>query len=246
MQHRKIYDWKAWAPAALAGGAAGLVNGFFGGGGGMLLVPLLAGKCGLERRSAFASSVAIILPLCALSAVIYFARGQLELLHRPPLSPGWPAGRAGGREALSQGPRGVAAAGLCAGHFLRGLESPDRMTAWVIALLAGGATGILSAFGIGGGSLLLIYLTSFAALDQHQAQGINLLYFLPAAAAALPAHHKNGLLEKKAILPAIFAGLAAAGLAAWISTGLDTRLLAQALRAFSAVRRDHSVGAARR
>ena len=47
----------------------------------------------------------------------------------------------------------------------------------------------------------------------------------PAAAAALPAHHKNGLLEKKAILPAIFAGLAAAGLAAWISTGLDTRLL---------------------
>lgn len=99
------------------------------------------------------------------------------------------------------------------------------MTAWVIALLAGGATGIFSAFGIGGGSLLLIYLTSFAALDQHQAQGINLLYFLPAAAAALPAHHKNGLLEKKAILPAIFAGLAAAGLAAWISTGLDTRLL---------------------
>ena len=96
------------------------------------------------------------------------------------------------------------------------------MTAWVIALLAGGATGILSAFGIGGGSLLLIYLTSFAALDQHQAQGINLLYFLP---AALLAHHKNGLLEKKAILPAIFAGLAAAGLAAWISTGLDTHLL---------------------
>lgn len=80
MQHRKICDWKAWGPAALAGGAAGLVNGFFGGGGGMVLVPLLAEKCGLERRSAFASSVAIILPLCALSAVIYFARGQLELL----------------------------------------------------------------------------------------------------------------------------------------------------------------------
>ena len=99
------------------------------------------------------------------------------------------------------------------------------MTAWVLALLAGVVTGVLSAFGIGGGSLLLIYLTSCAALDQHQAQGINLLYFLPAAAAALPAPHKNGLLEKKAILPAIFAGLAAAALAAWVSTGLDTRLL---------------------
>ena len=123
------------------------------------------------------------------------------------------------------------------------------MTAWVIALLAGGATGILSAFGIGGGSLLLIYLTSFAALDQHQAQGINLLYFLPAAAAALPAHHKNGLLEKKAILPAILAGLAAAG-RCWPGR-LDLRRAghppaAQALRALSAVRWDHAVGATRR
>ena len=61
---------KSWLPAAAAGGAAGLVNGFFGGGGGMVLVPLLMSRCGLERRKAFAWSVAIIFPLCALSAVI--------------------------------------------------------------------------------------------------------------------------------------------------------------------------------
>ena len=88
---------------------------------------------------------------------------------------------------------------------------------WLIALLAGAATGVLSAFGIGGGSLLLIYLTALA--------GINLLYFLPAAAAALPAHHKNGLLEKKTILPAILAGLVTSALAAWFSNGLDTGIL---------------------
>lgn len=99
------------------------------------------------------------------------------------------------------------------------------MAAWLIPLLAGTLTGVLSAFGIGGGSLLLIYLTAFAALDQHQAQGINLLYFLPAAAAALPSHRKNGLLEKQVILPAVLAGLAAAGLAAWVSNGLETGLL---------------------
>jgi len=63
----------------MAGGAAGLVNGFFGGGGGMVLVPLLTGKCGLDQRRAFATSVAIILPLCALSSVIYFLRGGLDL-----------------------------------------------------------------------------------------------------------------------------------------------------------------------
>ena len=63
---------------ALAGGAAGLVNGFFGGGGGMVLVPLLAGKCGLDQRRAFATSIAIIAPLCALSASIYYFRGGLD------------------------------------------------------------------------------------------------------------------------------------------------------------------------
>ena len=63
---------------ALAGGAAGLVNGFFGGGGGQVLVPLLAEKCGLGQRKAFATSVAVIAPLCALSAGIYWLRGDLN------------------------------------------------------------------------------------------------------------------------------------------------------------------------
>ncbi len=67
---------KLWC--GVAGGAAGLVNGFFGGGGGMILVPLLAGKCGLDQRRAFATSVAVIAPLCALSAGIYFLRGDLD------------------------------------------------------------------------------------------------------------------------------------------------------------------------
>ena len=96
---------------------------------------------------------------------------------------------------------------------------------WLTALIAGTITGILSACGIGGGSLLLIYLTSFASAGQHQAQGINLLYFLPAAAAALPFHKKNGLLKPKQIVPAILAGLAAASLTAWWSNQLETDLL---------------------
>ena len=78
------------------------------------------------------------------------------------------------------------------------------MMGWLIALLAGTITGILSAFGIGGGSLLLIYLTSFAAIDQHQAQGINLLYFLPAAAASPPQAWSSG---QKGDPPRDFSGL---------------------------------------
>ena len=96
---------------------------------------------------------------------------------------------------------------------------------WGIAFAAGTVTGILSAFGIGGGSLLLIYLTAFAGVSQQAAQGINLLYFLPAAAAALPSHHNNGLLDKRVILSAVLAGLIAAAGTAWLSNTLDTGLL---------------------
>jgi len=63
----------------LAGGAAGLANGFFGGGGGSVLVPLLTQCCGLDQRRAFATSVAVILPLCLLSVAVYLMRGGLEL-----------------------------------------------------------------------------------------------------------------------------------------------------------------------
>ncbi len=87
---------KVWC--AVAGGAAGVVNGFFGGGGGMVLVPMLAGKCGLGQRKAFATSVAVIAPLCALSAGIYFLRGDLDIAAALPyLAGGLVGGLIGGK-----------------------------------------------------------------------------------------------------------------------------------------------------
>lgn len=96
---------------------------------------------------------------------------------------------------------------------------------WFFSFLAGTAAGILSGFGVGGGTLLLIYLTAAANLPQQLAQGINLLYFLPAAATALPSHLKNGYIERSALLPAISSGLLCAGAAAWLATSLNTELL---------------------
>ena len=103
---------------------------------------------------------------------------------------------------------------------------------WLTALLAGAAAGVLSGFGVGGGTLLLIYMTAFAGVDQHLAQGINLLYFLPAGLMALPAHLKNGYVVKPVLLPAIGAGLALAALAAWAATALDVEVLRKCFGAF--------------
>lgn len=106
------------------------------------------------------------------------------------------------------------------------------MSGWLLAAVAGFATGILSGFGVGGGTLLLVYMTAVAGLDQHLAQGINLLYFLPAGLCALPAHVKNGYIEKRALLPAIGAGLVCAGIAAWAATAMDTQLLRKCFGGF--------------
>ena len=93
------------------------------------------------------------------------------------------------------------------------------------AFAVGTVLGVLSGFGVGGGSLLLVWLTGVVGMEQQQAQGVNLLYFLPAALAALPAHRKNGFVDREVSRPAILAGLVCAALAAWIATGLDTALL---------------------
>ena len=103
---------------------------------------------------------------------------------------------------------------------------------WLLPLLAGTATGILSGFGVGGGTLLLIYMTTFAGVPQNLAQGVNLLYFLPAAATALPAHIKNGSIDGKTVWPAALAGLAGTALAAWLATGLDVELLRRCFGGF--------------
>ena len=84
------------------------------------------------------------------------------------------------------------------------------MLTLLAAAAAGLVCGVLSGFGIGGGSLLMVWMTAVCAVGQKTAQGINLLYFLPTAAAALIFHAKNRLIDWRAVLPAAAAGCATA------------------------------------
>lgn len=93
---------------------------------------------------------------------------------------------------------------------------------FLLPLLIGFGTGILSAWGVGGGTLLLLCMALFLGVDQATAQGINLLYFLPTAGMGLIWHRKNGLLEKDVLRQAIPLGTVAAIAAAWIATSVDT------------------------
>ena len=74
-------------------------------------------------------------------------------------------------------------------------------------------TGVLSGFGVGGGTLLIIFMTNFMGLSPVEARGINLIYFIPAAAASLIGHIKNRLVDWWAffltLAPALLTTLAA-------------------------------------
>ena len=99
------------------------------------------------------------------------------------------------------------------------------MTDWIIPFLCGLGASILSAWGVGGGTLLLLVMTLFLDVDQRTAQGINLLFFLPSAAISCYLRWKQGAVTLKKILPAIFAGCAAAAVFSLISTRIDLEIL---------------------
>lgn len=93
------------------------------------------------------------------------------------------------------------------------------------SIVAGLVCGVLSGFGIGGGSLLMVWMTAVVSMDQQTAQSINLLYFLPTAAAALIFHFKNKQICKKGIFPAALTGCLAAVGGAMLATALDPGIL---------------------
>ena len=99
------------------------------------------------------------------------------------------------------------------------------MLTFLLAILAGLICGVLSGFGIGGGSLLMVWMTAVLLMEQKAAQGINLLYFLPTAACALIFHAKNRQLCWRAILPAAIAGCAAAIPGALLAAQIEMALL---------------------
>lgn len=69
---------------AVSGSLAGVANGLFGAGGGMFLVPLFCRWCGMEERKAFATSVAVVAPMSAVSAVVYLLRQDVDFLRALP------------------------------------------------------------------------------------------------------------------------------------------------------------------
>ena len=95
----------------------------------------------------------------------------------------------------------------------------------LLAFAVGVATGIISGFGIGGGSLLVLYLTAVLGTEQYVAGGINLLYFIGCAPAALIGHIRHRAIEWQAVLWGGLAGVALAIPFSLLAANVETDLL---------------------
>jgi len=96
---------------------------------------------------------------------------------------------------------------------------------FLLPFLCGLGASVISAWGVGGGTLLLLVMTLFLGVDQRTAQGVNLLFFLPTAAGALICHWKNGFLDKPTLRASVPWAAIFALAGAWAATAVDVDLL---------------------
>ena len=97
---------------------------------------------------------------------------------------------------------------------------------WIV-ILAGFFSGVLGAMGLGGGGVLIIYLTLFENMEQSLAQGINLIFFIPGALIALFYYIKKRMIEFKTILPAAATGLIGAVVGSYLSNLVNGFMLSK-------------------
>ena len=96
-----------------------------------------------------------------------------------------------------------------------------------LALAAGTCLGILSGLGIGGGSLLILWLTLVLHLDPGLSRGISLLFFFPAS--LLGALGKKAPIPGGRILPAALVGMITAAAFSRLSLVIDPEKLRKAM-----------------
>ena len=77
-------------------------------------------------------------------------------------------------------------------------------------IIIGVAGGLFGGMGMGGGTLLIPLLTLAAGVEQHLAQAINLIAFVPMSVVALLIHKKNGYVEVKQSAPIVVLALGGA------------------------------------
>lgn len=78
---------------------------------------------------------------------------------------------------------------------------------WLWLILGGFLSGALGSLGVGGGGVLIIFLTFFMNVSRENAAGINLLFFIPIAFFSVIIYLKQKRIDIKMALWLAFSGI---------------------------------------
>ncbi len=98
------------------------------------------------------------------------------------------------------------------------------VTSVPISIAAGLILGFLAGLGVGGGSLLILWLTLVVNMDPGTARTINLMFFITAAGSVSLFRLKQGSIHLQQILPGILSGCIGAALMCLLRNAIDQDL----------------------
>ena len=96
-----------------------------------------------------------------------------------------------------------------------------------VAIITGVILGFLAGLGVGGGSLLILWLTLVLGIDSETARSINLMFFITAAGSVSFFRWRQGVLQIRVIMPAVITGCIAAAAFSFLSRWIDQTLVKQ-------------------
>ena len=95
----------------------------------------------------------------------------------------------------------------------------------MLEFFTGVISGTVSGTGMGGGTILILILSVFMGIDQHVAQGANLIFFVPTSISAIITTFKEKLINWKIGVPVAISGIIGAIIGAKISVNMDVNKL---------------------
>ena len=108
-------------------------------------------------------------------------------------------------------------------------------------ILIGGVSGIFSGIGMGGGTILIFLLNTFAGLEQHIAQATNLIYFVPTAISAIIVNYRDKNIDTKLATYVSVSGIIGAVVGAVISINMEVQKLRKFFGIFLVVIAIHEI-----
>ena len=99
-------------------------------------------------------------------------------------------------------------------------------------LVAGMFGGLFGGMGMGGGTVLIPILSIFFSTNQHLAQAVNLISFIPMAVVALIVHLKNKLVVFKDAKIIVLFGIITCIIGSILASNLQANLLSKLFGGF--------------